>query len=412
MPATTQQIELFDVKAAYALAGGRAISNDQLYSNIATALGISTSAMQETSPVGKTANKTSLAKRQVRWHQQTLKNAGVIERVEGKKGFWRLTKEAGVDLSTSIGTVSLVGYSTKLGAAVWGLCNSVFDNLDAPITLCVTSPPYLRQKRAYGAINDEAEYIDFLCAALEPVVKNLTSSGSIALNVSNDIFVPGSPERSLYRERLVLAMFDRLGLHKMDELVWQNRAKAPAPTQWASKTRQQLCVQWEPIYLLSPCPAEWGADNRRVLEPHTERYLAYLDRPEEKATKSFSDGQYRRGDNSFRRHGGGRIPRNVLEYAHTCGDQNRYKRAARAAGLPAHGAPQPLALVRFLVNYLSCPDQLVVDPFGGSGTSALAAELEGRRWITTDANREYVLGSASRFRDADGLWLNPDLIAA
>jgi hypothetical protein len=43
--------------------------------------------------------------------------------------------------------------------------------------------------------------------------------------ISNDIFIAKSPARSLYRERLVLALHDRLGLWKMDELIWENKSK-------------------------------------------------------------------------------------------------------------------------------------------------------------------------------------------
>ena len=62
----------------------------------------------------------------------------------------------------------------------------------------------------------------------------------------------------------------------------------------------------------------------------------------------------------------------------------------------------PLSLASFLVEFLSAPDDLIADPFGGSFTSALAAARLGRRWISTEIMAEYVLGAANRFRDAHG----------
>ena len=62
----------------------------------------------------------------------------------------------------------------------------------------------------------------------------------------------------------------------------------------------------------------------------------------------------------------------------------------------------PLSLATFLVEFLSEPDDLIVDPFGGSFTTARAAERLGRRWLSTETMVEYVLGSASRFVDAAG----------
>lgn len=62
----------------------------------------------------------------------------------------------------------------------------------------------------------------------------------------------------------------------------------------------------------------------------------------------------------------------------------------------------PLKLASFLVEFLSEPDDLVADPFGGSFTTAKAAERLGRRWLSTECMLEYVLGGALRFQDAPG----------
>src|SRR3546814_20279504 len=67
------------------------------------------------------------------------------------------------------------------------------------------------------------------------------------------------------------------------------------------------------------------------------------------------------------------------------------------AGLPAHPARMPIALASKMIEFLSRPDEIVFDPFAGSGTTARAAENLGRHWITTEAAREYVEGSKIRF---------------
>ena len=45
---------------------------------------------------------------------------------------------------------------------------------------------------------------------------------------------------------------------------------------------------------------------------------------------------------------------------------------------------KPVALYRRIVRASSRPGDVVFDPFAGSGTTALAAETEGRRWIAAD----------------------------
>jgi site-specific DNA-methyltransferase (cytosine-N4-specific) len=59
----------------------------------------------------------------------------------------------------------------------------------------------------------------------------------------------------------------------------------------------------------------------------------------------------------------------------------------------------PLKLASTLVQFLTEPDDLVVDPFGGWMTTALAAENNGRRWIATERMAEYAFGAEMRFSD-------------
>ena len=57
----------------------------------------------------------------------------------------------------------------------------------------------------------------------------------------------------------------------------------------------------------------------------------------------------------------------------------------------------PLALADFLVRYLTAPGQLVADSFGGSLTTGRAAEINGRRWLCTEREWDYIAAGASRF---------------
>lgn len=230
----------------------------------------------------------------------------------------------------------------------------------------------------------------------------MVQGGSLCLNISNDVFESGLPSRSMYVERLLLALHDRLGLHLMDRLIWENPSKPPGPIAWASKERVQLNVGYEPIYWLTNDPRHVRSNNRRVLEKHTEQHMKLIQAGGEQRTQTFSDGAYNLRPGRFGNTTEGRIPKNVLTFGHSCKDQRQYKRMARDAGLPPHGAPMPLKLASFLVEFLSESDDLVVDPFGGSFTTAKAAERLGRRWLSTECMLEYVLGGAQRFQDAPG----------
>jgi site-specific DNA-methyltransferase (cytosine-N4-specific) len=397
---------LSEVLHAYSAERNGRVSNAELYEQVASRAGIDPSEFAKKTPVGDAQQPHSLLARKVRWHQQTLKHAGILERIDGERGVWQLTQPAGKDLNRIGPNVAVVGFSTDLGVAILGACDTVFSAIDSAITLCLTSPPYpLAKARNYGNPS-EAAYVDWVCQQLEPIVKNLVRGGSIALNISNDVFLPGMPARSLYRERLILALHDRLGLYKMEEFPWHNPSKPPGPVRYASIDRTHLNVAWEPIYWLTNNPRAVRSDNRRVLREHTERHLRLMQNGGEQRDQVFSDGAYRVHPGRFGNQTDGKIPRNVLTFGHSCSDQRAYKRAARAAGLPAHGAPMPLALASFLIEFLSEPGDLIVDPFGGSFTTAKAAERLGRRWLSSECMLEYVLGGATRFYDAPGFRQN------
>ena len=377
------------------------LGNDELYEGLVEQGAVDKEALTQLHKIGESGSKFNLVKRQVRWHQQSLKVLGLLERIPSRRGAWRATSKAKAVLTPAPPRVTLLGFSTELGIALWSSCNDVFDRLEEPIVLCLTSPPYcLAKPRAYGN-PPLSEYVDFVCTALEPIVKNLVRGGCVALNVSNDVFEPGSPARSLYRERLVIALHDRLGLSKMDMLCWSNPSKPPGPVQWASKERYQLNVGWEPIYVMCNDPRACIADNRRVLQAHTERHLNLIKRGGEQRERTFSDGAYRLKVGSFANETVGRIPKNVLTFGHRCSDQIRMRKAAAEAGIPPHGAPMPLALAKFLVQYLSRPGDLVVDPFAGSMTTAKAADELGRRWLATELMLEHIEAGKLRFDNTD-----------
>ena len=55
-----------------------------------------------------------------------------------------------------------------------------------------------------------------------------------------------------------------------------------------------------------------------------------------------------------------------------------------------HPTVKPLDLMRHLVRLVTPPGGTVLDPFLGSGTTALAAEMEGFAWIGIEKEAEYV----------------------
>ncbi len=54
-----------------------------------------------------------------------------------------------------------------------------------------------------------------------------------------------------------------------------------------------------------------------------------------------------------------------------------------------HPTVKPLALMRYLVRLVTPPNGIVLDPFLGSGTTAVAATLEGFEWVGCEMTEDY-----------------------
>ena len=66
-----------------------------------------------------------------------------------------------------------------------------------------------------------------------------------------------------------------------------------------------------------------------------------------------------------------------------------------------HPAPFPVALAQKCID--STEASIVLDPFIGSGTTAIAAERAGRRWIGMDISEDYCQLARQRIRDIGAL---------
>jgi len=372
----------------------------QLVRQLALDLDVPDSLRSARKPVGQAGKPYNLFERKVRWHQQTLKRMGVLEHVD--RGVWRLSNQARKDLTPAPPKSILLAFSTDLGCALWANAEDVLAGMGKQITLAFTSPPYpLAKQRAYGGPGRQ-KYIDWLLSVLEPVVANLRPGGSIVLNLSNDIFEEGSPARSLYLERLTLALHDQLGLHLMERFVWHNPSKPPGPVQWASLHRIHHNVAYEPVLWFTNDPHQVIADNRLCLQEHTQQQKRLMAAGGVQQYARHAGGAYTVRPGSFGNQTAGAIARNVLKIPHNCPYQKPVRDFAKEHGYPLHPALMPLELAEHFVRYLSRVGDLVVDFFSGWGTTGQAAELNDRRWLLIERIREYLPPAAERFRGRAG----------
>ncbi len=218
----------------------------------------------------------------------------------------------------------------------------------------------------------------------------LKKDGSFVLNIGGS-YDAGSPTRSLYHFKLLIALVEEVGFYLAQECFWHNPAKLPSPTEWVNVRRFRIKDSVEYVWWLSPTAWPY-ADNRQVLVP----YSADMKRLIAKGYKAKLRPSGHNITPKFQNDRGGAIPQNVLVRGNN-ESNSEYMSACKELGVKAHPARFPRVLPEFYVKLLTKPGDLVIDPFAGSNTTGRVSEDFDRRWIAIDVEASYVRASGVRF---------------
>jgi DNA modification methylase len=282
-------------------------------------------------------------------------------------------------------------YQTALGAAYAADSLHVLKRIpDSSVNAVITSPPYaLHFKKEYGNV-DKQNYVQWMLPFAREIKRVLKKDGSFILNIGGS-YDAGSPTRSLYHFKLLIALVEEIGFCLAQECFWHNPAKLPSPTEWVNVRRCRIKDSVEYVWWLSP--TAWPhADNRQVLVPYSDDMKRLL-------AKGYRAKKRPSGHNislKFLTDHGGAIPQNVLVRGNN-ESNSEYISACKALGIKVHPARFPSALPDFFCRLLTRPGDLILDPFAGSNTTGRVAETLDRRWLAIDVDDSYVRASAVRF---------------
>jgi len=211
----------------------------------------------------------------------------------------------------------------------------------------------------------------------------------------------GTPTRSVYHFKVLLALIEKVGFHLAQELFWYNPAKMPMPAEWVTVRRIRVKDSVEYVWWLSKTP--WPkAANANVLKEYSKDMLR-LNARKVRATVRPSGHVIHSGFDKV--DAGGSIPPNVIEdeipddmlrFGNNAAN-DQYTLRCKEAGIKIHPARFPAALPDFFIRFLTDPDDIVVDPFAGSNTTGAVAERLERRWVAIERNKEYLEASKFRF---------------
>ena len=294
-------------------------------------------------------------------------------------------------------TAPRIVYKTDLGNCVLGraedvLASKIGDQLEKQVDLIFTSPPFpLNTKKRYGNLKGE-EYVKWLAGMAKPFRALLKPKGSIVLELGN-AWEKGKPAMSTLALKALLAFLEAGEFTLCQQFVWNNPAKLPSPAQWVNVERIRLKDAYTHLWWMSITDRP-HADNRQVLTEYSESMKQLLSRQSYNTGKRPSEHHI--GKKSFLTNHGGAIPSNVITVSNTQSNTD-YMLFCREKKLQLHPARMPPQLAEFFIKFLTKPNMLVVDPFGGSNTTGAAAEKLKRRWAVFEPNETYALGSIGRF---------------
>jgi site-specific DNA-methyltransferase (adenine-specific) len=250
-------------------------------------------------------------------------------------------------------------------------CPAMLKVMDAEsVDLVVTSPPYAeRRKNTYGGIPAD-KYVEWFLPISAELLRVLKPTGSFVLNIKEGTH---GGERQTYVYELALAL-RKQGWLFVDEMIWQKTNPFPTGNKNRLKDGFERCYHFAktkkfkffPDVVRTKSTSKWAGDNQRR---------------KNKGAHRTTNGS---GMNMSRRVVGDLVrPSNVVTMPSSSLNIG-------------HPAVFPLGLPEFFVRLMTEVGDFVLDPFMGSGSTAIAARGLGRRYVGLEHSEEYLWLSGKR----------------
>ena len=214
---------------------------------------------------------------------------------------------------------------------------------DNSIHLIVTSPPYNVGKE-YDDDLTLQEYLTLLKNVLSQSYDKLVTGGRACINIANIGRKPYIPLHAM----IIQIMLD-LGFLMRGEIIWDKSASGGGSCAWGS----------------------WMSASNPVLRDNHEYILVF-------SKDSYSKNKSQIKKDTIERDDFIQWTRSIWTFP------------AENAKKIGHPAPFPIELPHRLINLYSYENDVVLDPFCGSGTTCIAAHRNNRSYIGYDINQDYI----------------------
>lgn len=260
---------------------------------------------------------------------------------------------------------------------LFGDCERILKKIpNNSIDLIVTSPPYAdSRKHTYGGISPN-NYVSWFMPKAKELHRVLKPSGTFILNIKERV-VEG--ERHTYVIELILEL-KKQGWLWTEEYIWHKKNSVPG--KWPNRFRDawERCLQFNKqrkfnIYqdsVMVPM-GDWAKSRLKTLSEDDVRRI------HSRVGSGFGRNLANWIDRKMA------YPTNVLHIPTECGNRN-------------HSAVYPLELPTWFIKLFTKEEDLVLDPFLGSGTTALAAKRMKRNYLGIEINRGFVAIARDRLK--------------
>ncbi len=272
---------------------------------------------------------------------------------------------------------------------IYGDSREVLPTLSAKASLIVTSPPYADARRAHYDSIAPADYANWFAGPEgfhEAFWNALDSEGSFVLNIKDKV-VNGVKSHFVWK---TIQQLEDKGWKPIDDYLW--RKTNPMPGYWHNRLRDG----WEYCFHLAKTtrPKMYQEQVKIPIGGWTEARLANLRGKDLKRQNSANKSGFGR-DLTYWVNKDKVLPSNVIVAEEPKEPENVLELPIGVGSEFKHPAVFPVGLPEFFIRLFTkdgadgFSDDLVIDPFGGSGTTGIAALNLHRNSILIDNNKEY-----------------------
>lgn len=234
-----------------------------------------------------------------------------------------------------------------LNTIIASSCENMKDIPNNSLHLMITSPPYNVSKE-YDNDLSLNEYLSLLKNCFTETYRVLVDGGRACINIANIGRKPYIP-LSDYVSKIMI----EIGFNMRGEIIWNKSAGAGISTAWGSFQ---------------------SASNPILRDVH--EYILIFSKGNYKRERNKEEKELRK-DNITKEE--------FIEWTKSVWTMNT--ESAKRIG---HPAPFPEELPNRLIKLFSFTNDIVIDPFMGSGTTAIAAIKNKRNFVGYEINKEYI----------------------